>query len=155
MGRAVRWLIAGLVTAAAFGLSTWVAGVLVLPPLMESAADRWVVAAGLGVAVAALVGLWGDSWAKQRTPSRSANPGGSSIVTGGSLTGIASIGDHNTNTQQPKTDAQPATPAENKPQVPVLPAPDEATVAPGERSIAAGGDISGIANIGGDTTNTQ
>jgi hypothetical protein len=39
--------VAVLVTVAAFGIATWVSGAL-LSLVMASAADRWVVAAGLG-----------------------------------------------------------------------------------------------------------
>ncbi len=65
VGRTVRWLVAGLVTAAVFGGATWICGAYLLPPVMASSADRWVVAAGLGVAVAAFAALWGKWWATQ------------------------------------------------------------------------------------------
>ncbi len=54
MRQTVRWCVAGLVVVAAFGAATWGSGVFVLPRAMKSEGDRWVVAAGLGVAVAAL-----------------------------------------------------------------------------------------------------
>jgi len=60
MRQTVRWWVAGLVVVAAFGAATWGSGVFVLPRAMKSEGDRWVVAAGLGVAVAALVALWGS-----------------------------------------------------------------------------------------------
>ena len=72
MSRALRWCVAGLITALVFGLVTWVAGAFVLERLMKSDADRWVVAAGLGVAVAALAALWGHSWT---TPENAASSG--------------------------------------------------------------------------------
>jgi hypothetical protein len=59
----VRWWVAALVTVAAFSLSTWICGALVLPPMMKNPAVRWGVAAGLGVAMAALAALWGHSYA--------------------------------------------------------------------------------------------
>jgi hypothetical protein len=101
MGRTVRWCLAGLVTAAAFGLVTWVAGASVLSLVMKSGADRWVVAAGLGVAVAGLAGLWGKWWAT-REPSaeqEAVSAGDRSITAGGNISGIASTGDGATNTQ--------------------------------------------------------
>lgn len=101
MDRTVRWCAAGLVVAAAFGGVTWLAGAFLLPLVMKSAADGWVVAAGLGVAVAALVGLWGQSWA---TREPAANPsdaaaGDRSVTAAGDISGIASTGDGATNTQ--------------------------------------------------------
>ena len=58
MGLVARWLVAVVVTVAAFGVSLWLCGALLLPLVLKSGADRWVVAAGLGVAVAALTALW-------------------------------------------------------------------------------------------------
>ena len=99
MSRAGRWLVAVVVTVAAFGVSLWVCGALLLPLLLKSGADRWVVAAGLGVAVAALAALWGTSWAGQSEDS-SSGPGERSISVGGDISGIASTGDGTTNIQQ-------------------------------------------------------
>jgi hypothetical protein len=104
-----RWGAAVLVTVAAFGVATWASDAL-LSLVMTAEADRWVVAAGLGVAVAALAALWGHSWAAR---DRAASSGG---------------------------DGPPSQPP---------------AVAQGERSVAAGGDITGIASTGDDTTNTQ
>jgi len=94
-----RWLVAVVVTIAAFGVSLWLCGALLLPLILKSEADRWVVAAGLGVAVAALAALWGASWAGQSEDS-SSGPGERSISAGGGITGIASTGDCTTNIQQ-------------------------------------------------------
>lgn len=105
---------AGLVTAAAFGLAAWISGAFLLPMVMKSAADRWVVAAGLGVAVAAVAALWGKSWATREG--------------GGAVSGEGQ-------------DARG------------IPAGPGATA--GDRSIAAGGDISGIVSTGDDATNIQ
>ena len=76
---------------ATFGLSSWVCGALLLPLWLKSRADRWVVAAGLGVAVAALAALGCASWAGQAEDS-SPDPGERSISAGGDITGIASTG---------------------------------------------------------------
>jgi hypothetical protein len=98
----VRWWVAGLVTVVAFSMSTWASGVLLLPLVLKSDADRWVVAAALGVAVAALAGLWGQSWATNEAkggPGTTA-AGERSITVAGDISGIASTGDNATNTQQ-------------------------------------------------------
>jgi hypothetical protein len=110
MSRVARWCVAVLVTVAAFGVAAWVSGALLLPAVMRSGADRWVVAAGLGVAVAALAALWGHSWAARDDgdggtggpagAARRAAQGERSIAAGGDITGIASTGDDATNTQQ-------------------------------------------------------
>jgi len=111
VGRTVKWWLAGLVTVTVFGLAAWVSGAFLLPAVMRSAADRWVVAAGFGVAVAALAALWGQSWATREG--------------GGAASG---------------TGRRPGRPG---------------ATATGERSIAAGGDIGGIASTGDDATNIQ
>jgi hypothetical protein len=59
----VRWLVAGLVTVAAFAGATWICGALALPIVMKDGGVRWGIAGGLGVAVAALAALWGHSFA--------------------------------------------------------------------------------------------
>jgi hypothetical protein len=41
MSRAGRWLVAVVVTMAAFGVSLWVCGALLLPLWLTSGADRW------------------------------------------------------------------------------------------------------------------
>ena len=101
MSRAGRWLVAVVVTVAAFGVSLWVCGALLLPLWLKSGADRWVVAARLGVAVAALAALGCASWVGQSEESSSGS-GGRSISAGGDISGIASTGDGTTNIQQPK-----------------------------------------------------
>jgi hypothetical protein len=96
----MRWLVAAVVTVAAFGLSLWVCGALLLPLWLKSGADRWVVAAGLGVAVAALAALGCASWAGGGSEDSPAAPGERSISAGGDISGIASTGDGTTNIQQ-------------------------------------------------------
>lgn len=111
---AVRWLVAGLVTAVSFSVVVWVSGAFVLPPLMRSPDARWAVAVGLGGAVAALAVLWGQSWATRDggatvtvdAGSAAAGPGVSapgerSIAAGGEISGIVSTGDGTTNIQHP------------------------------------------------------
>lgn len=114
MSGMARWSVAVLVTAAAFGVAAWISGAFLLPPVMKSGADRWVLAAGLGVAVAALAALWGHSWARRESVT-SSGPG-----------------------RQPAASASASIPA-----------------AQGERSVTAGGDITGIVSTGDDATNIQ
>jgi uncharacterized PurR-regulated membrane protein YhhQ (DUF165 family) len=59
-----RWMLAICVTVGAFIISVFVCGAILLPIWIKSEADRWVIAAGLGVAVAALAALWGASFAQ-------------------------------------------------------------------------------------------
>src|ERR1700730_13005258 len=59
----VRWLVASLVTIAAFAMATSICGALILPTVMKDPGVRWGVAGALGVAVAALAALWGHSFA--------------------------------------------------------------------------------------------
>lgn len=61
-----RWLVAGLVIAAVFGLTTYICGALVLPVVMADGGVRWGIAGALGVAVAALAALWGHSFATSK-----------------------------------------------------------------------------------------
>lgn len=163
MNQTVRWWVAGLTTAVAFSLPAWISGAFVLPHLMESSAERWVVATALGVAVAAFVALWGKSWAtrdssRQETNSpRAEAPRGSlgprAISVGGELHGIASTGDHTRNIQSPAIPPVPP-PQDPVPPTHADPAPAPAPAA-GERSISTGGSISGIASTGDDVSNTQ
>jgi hypothetical protein len=98
MNRVGRWLVAAAGTVAAFGVGLWVCGALLLPSVLKSEADRWVVAAGLGVAVAALAALGGASWAG-RSEESSPGLGGRSVSASGDISGIASTGDGTTNIQ--------------------------------------------------------
>ena len=65
MRGAVRWLVAGAVTVAAFSATLWLSDALVLPLWIRSTADRWVVAASLAIALAALAALWGADFAQR------------------------------------------------------------------------------------------
>lgn len=76
MDRVIRWLVALVVTLVAFSGSLWVSGTLLLPMWIKSEADRWVIAAGLGVAVAALAALWGVSFAQREEPAEHVAPSG-------------------------------------------------------------------------------
>jgi hypothetical protein len=71
---ALRWLVAVVVTIAAFAAATWVCGAFVLS--MHDGGVRWGIAGGLGAAVAALAALWGHSYATaedQQPPAESAH----------------------------------------------------------------------------------
>ena len=100
MSRAARWPAAVVMTVAAFGVSLWVCEGLLLPLVLKSEGDRWVEAAGLGVAVAALAALWGASWAGGQSEGSSSDPAERSISAGGDISGIASTGNGTTNIQQ-------------------------------------------------------
>src|ERR1700683_1377100 len=99
VSRSIRWLVAVVVTVAAFGASLWVCGALLLPLWLKSGADRWVVAAGLGVAVAALGASWAEQ-SKATASDSSSAPGKGSISAGRDISGIASTGDGTTNVQR-------------------------------------------------------
>jgi hypothetical protein len=61
--KAVRWLVAVLVTVTSFALATWICGVLVLHSVMKDSATRWGIAGACGAAVAALAALGGYAFA--------------------------------------------------------------------------------------------
>jgi hypothetical protein len=86
VGQAGRWLVAGLVTLAAFGAATWVSGAFVLTRLLPSADVRWPVAFGIGAAVAGFAGLWGQWWAAQAGDQTA---GGAAASTGGADRSVA------------------------------------------------------------------
>lgn len=82
MRSASRWLVVCGATVAAFSAASWLSGALILPLWIKSDGDRWVVAAGLGVAVAALAGLWGASFAtpNETVSHEDANPAQDGVV---------------------------------------------------------------------------
>src|SRR5258708_24931663 len=73
-------------------------GAVVLPPMLHSPDVRWVVAAGFGVAAAALAALWGhwfatrDTSAAEPTGKSVTASGAESIAAGGDISGSASTG---------------------------------------------------------------
>lgn len=114
MGRLVtlsqfwRWCTALAATLAAFVVTAWVAGTVVLPHLVSDHTDRWGIAAACGVAVAAAAAAWGCWYATRSvegTPDRSLAGSGASatgphsISVTGDLDGIASTGDNALNMQ--------------------------------------------------------
>ncbi|SHN32857.1 hypothetical protein [Actinacidiphila paucisporea] len=68
-----RWFVMVGLALAVCAVTMWVAGALLLPPLLEESADRWVVAASLGVAAAAVVAAAGPGFAD--LPGRGAEQG--------------------------------------------------------------------------------
>ncbi len=100
MGQVSRWACAGLITAGVFGLCAWICGSVLLPSVLSSEADRWVLAAGAGTAAAAVAALGAASWAMRPADGRaaegaeragvSATQGG--IALGGDNSGVASTG---------------------------------------------------------------
>ncbi len=64
MGRAGRWLVAAGMTLAVFSTSLWISGSFILPLWIKSGPDRWVIATGVGLAIVALVALWGVGFAR-------------------------------------------------------------------------------------------
>ncbi len=70
MRRNLRWAAAGLVTALAFALPTWLCGAVFLPSRITDPAIRWSLSSTLGVVLATLAVTWGQGFAKQEdTPA--------------------------------------------------------------------------------------
>lgn len=103
-----RWCAALAATLAAFAVTTWVAGAVVLPHLISDHTDRWGIAGACAVAVAAAAAAWGCWFA---TRPAAGNPDGGfagagasaagprSISVSGNVDGIASTGDNAVNMQ--------------------------------------------------------
>jgi len=85
----IRWLVAGLVTAAVFAATLLVSAALVLPLWIKSDADRWVVAGSVGVAMAALAALWGAGFARREKNGGSAQAAQAAQPADPSATGIS------------------------------------------------------------------
>ncbi|HEY1919800.1 MAG TPA: hypothetical protein VGH27_29865 [Streptosporangiaceae bacterium] len=103
MSRSARWVVAGLVVLAVFAGITLLAGAVVLPHWRTlSAADRWVIATAAGLAVGALVALWGQSWATSDINVQQPAETAARIVQvdAPGNTGIVSTGDNAINQQE-------------------------------------------------------
>ncbi len=94
MTQVARWLLAGLVTLAAFAGVTWLFGGLVLLVFGLDADLRWSIAGGAGVATAALAALWGQGFATRsaddtgdvgRPPTTAGPENGGSVPDGGNV----------------------------------------------------------------------
>jgi hypothetical protein len=84
MTRLVRWLVVAAATLASFVLGLWVGwlgGIELWPDELQSAQDRWVVAAAFGAALASIVLAGGAFWSGRRAKSevRSDQGSGSEI----------------------------------------------------------------------------
>jgi hypothetical protein len=101
VSRMTRWWVAGLVAAGVFGVVTWVAGAFLLPLVMKADTNCWVVASAAGVALGAVAGLAGQSWAtRERGDDGKVAVGGDrSISAGKDISGIVSTGDDAVNIQ--------------------------------------------------------
>jgi len=148
MGRNIRWVVAGLATAAAFAVPVWLCGAVVLPTLVKDPAIRWSLASALGAVLSSLTVLWGHGFATRATPP----PGRPvqataerAVAIGGDNQGSISTGDG------PGAAPSPVPPAAG-PQ----PTPATATVsAPGNRSIVVGGTNSGTLSTGDQSPGGQ
>lgn len=87
MKPAVRWLVAALVTVAAFASVTWICGAVVLAAFMGDVGARWGIAGALGVAVAALAALWGHAFATREVTPETGSGGDISAALPGSGSG--------------------------------------------------------------------
>jgi hypothetical protein len=72
MGRIARWLVAAGMTLGVFSVSLWISGAFILPLWVKSGPDRWVIATGVGVAIAALAALWGVGFARHEQQGNAA-----------------------------------------------------------------------------------
>ncbi|UQA90739.1 hypothetical protein [Streptomyces halobius] len=154
MRRNLRWAAAGLVTAVAFAIPTWLCGAVFLPSMVTDDAVRWSLSSALGVVLATLAVAWGQGFA---TRARQEDPpsdgpvtasGERSIAVKGNPAGNVSTGDSGTrNTPARPETAAPAAPAPDSPQPEPEPGPGSVT-ASGERSIAINGNPGGTVSTG-------
>jgi hypothetical protein len=161
MDRGTRWLLAGVVTVAAFLVPTVVCGVWLLPTWLKDGPTCWAVASGLGVAVAALAALWGHGFASggeaQKTAAEpdtgSATASGNrAVAIQGPVKGNISTGDSGVPHSAPDAFRRGSTPAEalsqqQEPGPDREPAPGSAT-ASGERAVAVNGGLEGDVSTG-------
>jgi hypothetical protein len=141
MGRNVRWAVAGLATAAAFAVPTWLCGAVVLPPLLKDPAIRWSLASALGAVLGSLAVLWGHGFA---TRAPATGPSGRSVQATGER--AVAIGGDNRAPVSTGDATAPARPAAGQPSAPP-PAPDTVS-GTGSRAIAIGGTNSGPLSTG-------
>ena len=119
VSRTRRWWVAALVMVAVFAGATWVSGAVILVPLLALSGDRWAVASGVGVAVAAFAALWGQWWATRAEdgPQQAAAGGDAargnrqvtaardrSVAIGRDNTGLIATGDGAVSTQDSTQD---------------------------------------------------
>lgn len=145
------WLIAALVTSGAFAMATWICGALVLPGLLKDSGVRWGLAGALGVAVAALAALWGHSYATTPHGESALHDPAAPAALYGTIT--------TRNPSRSPAEPPPIRPVlavnETRNEVNAADSPRYSITASGDRSIAVGGDVSGIASTGDDSDNRR
>lgn len=161
MRRHLRWAAAGLVTAVAFAVPTWLCGAVFLPTVVTDDAIRWSLASALGAVLAALAVAWGQGFA-MRTQQDDAPPppsdgpvtasGTRSVAIAGNPTGDISTGDTGVRAAPNSSPARPdptppAAPTPASPQPTPEHGPGSVT-ASGERSIAINGNPGGSISTG-------
>jgi hypothetical protein len=70
MKHLVKWLVAGLVTAAVCATTLWLVGALLLPHIIRDPGIRWSLAGVLAAAVSALPAMWGQSFATRDSSNK-------------------------------------------------------------------------------------
>jgi len=150
MRRSWRWWLAGLVSVLTFLVVTWVVTKYLPPSWLKDANQRLAVGCGAGTAAAALVALWGKTFAMAKDlPAESVPVSPRTVTVTGNNIGIASAGDRVRNIQG--TASLPGT-------------PPQASESPGRATggedadgawVRIEGSNDGIASAGNDTTNIQ
>ncbi|GBQ00266.1 hypothetical protein SSP531S_16800 [Streptomyces spongiicola] len=171
-------MVAGLVTAVAFTVPTWLGGAVLLPSAVADDAIRWSLSSALGVVLATLAGAWGQGFATRapRPEDASALPSGGpvtasgprSVAVKGDPTGPISTGDTvvravpdgSAGRPEPDSPNTPAPAPEPAPEPAPAPAPGSSQPRPepggrpgsvtasGERSIAVDGNPRGGISTG-------
>uniref|UniRef100_UPI002F90CE67 hypothetical protein n=1 Tax=Streptomyces sp. NBC_01553 TaxID=2975877 RepID=UPI002F90CE67 len=141
MERNVRWVVAGLATAAAFVVPAWLCGAVVLPPLLKDPAIRWSLASALGAVLGSLAVLWGHGFATRAPATGTFGPSVQAtaeraVAIGGDNRAPVSTGDA----------PAPAQPAAGQPSAP--PSAPSTVSASGNRAISIGGTNSGPLSTG-------
>ena len=154
MHRGWRWWLAGVVTLIAFLAVTWVVTACLPASWLKDANQRLLVGSGAGAAVAALVALWGKTFATAKAahaePESAARAASARTVTiAGNNRGIASAGDRARNIQG--TDQLRGTPEQGSENPGRAVAGSESH----DAWIQIGRDNDGIASAGDNTTNIQ
>jgi len=146
MRQNARWMVAGLATAAAFSVPTWLCGAVVLPSLLKDLAIRWSLASALGAVLGSLAVLWGHAFATRATATETS----SRLVQATADRAVAIGGDNQAPvlTGDAIAPAQPATSPAATGQ-PSAPPPAINTVsASGNRAIAIGSTNAGSLSTG-------
>jgi hypothetical protein len=151
MGRNVRWVVAGLATAAAFAVPVWLGGAVVLPSLLKDPAIRWSVASALGAVLGSLAVLWGHAFATRPQGTDSSGP--SLQITGERAVGIGRENWAPVSTGDNTAPAQPISvpPAAGQPPVS---SPAGTVSVSGDRAIGIGGTNSGLLSTGDQPSGT-